>query len=448
MNQQEFFATGATRSYEFRRQQLLELRAGIVRHEENLFQALKKDLNKSPFEAFGTEIGICKEEITYTLRHLRRWMRPSRSSTPLFLQPASSRVYCEPKGVVLVISPWNYPVQLSLAPLIGAIAAGNCVTLKPSELSPHTSAALRAMLEDVFSPAYVRVVEGDAQATQTLLEENWDHIFFTGSGRVGKIIAASAAKRLIPTTLELGGKSPCVIDAKANLSFAARRVLWGKCVNAGQTCVAPDYLLVHRSVYEPFLAEAKKVLRSFFGEDISASPNYGRIINQGQFDRLSSYIKQGRVLIGGTTRADDRYIAPTLLADVNLQAPVMREEIFGPILPLIPYDHMDDAYALIKKHPQPLAAYIFTEDSRVAEHFIQAFPFGGGCVNDTLFHLGNSGLPFGGVGQSGLGAYHGFYSFETFSHRKSVLKAKSFFDPPVRYPPYRDKLRILRLLFR
>lgn len=448
MNQNEFFATGTTRTYEFRRQQLLGLRAGIVRHEDNLFQALQKDLHKSAFEAFGMEIGICKEEISYALRHLREWMRPSRSRTPIFLQPAASRIFYEPKGVVLVISPWNYPIQLSLAPLIGAIAAGNCVTIKPSELSPHTTKALRALIEDVFSPAYVRVVEGDAQTTQSLLQENWDHIFFTGSGRVGKIIAEAAARRLIPTTLELGGKSPCVIDEKANLPFAARRVLWGKCVNAGQTCVAPDYLLVHRSQYEPFIAEAKKVLHSFFGADASASPGYGRIINQGQFDRLRSYLEQGRIVIGGEARADDRYIAPTLLTDVSRNAAVMQEEIFGPILPVIAYDSMNEAYDVIKKHPQPLAAYIFTEDKRVADHFIQAFTFGGGCVNDTLFHLGNSALPFGGVGQSGQGAYHGFYSFETFSHRKSMLIAKSFFDPPVRYPPYRDKLRLLRMLFR
>lgn len=448
MKQREFFATNVTRSYEFRRKQLLDLRAGIERHEENLFNALRQDLNKSSFESLGTEVGICKEEITFALRHLRQWMRPMRPKTPMFLQPATSRVFYEPKGVVLIISPWNYPVQLSLAPLIGAIAAGNCVTLKPSELSPHTTKALRNLIEDVFSPAYVRVVEGDAQATQALLQSDWDHIFFTGSGRVGKIVAAAAAERLTPVTLELGGKSPCVLDASASFPMALRRILWGKFVNAGQTCVAPDYLLVHRKFYEPFLAQAKGVLTSFFGEDPAESPDYGRIINHNQFNRLASYLDQGRVVLGGTTHPEERYIAPTLMTEIAPGAAVMQEEIFGPILPVIVYDDIKEAYALIQKHPQPLAAYLFTNDRALAQQFIHAFPFGGGCVNDALVHLGNARMPFGGIGQSGQGSYHGHFSFETFSHRKSILMAKSFFDPPVRYPPYRGKMGLLRFLFR
>jgi acyl-CoA reductase-like NAD-dependent aldehyde dehydrogenase len=444
--QREFFATGRTRSLDFRLDALRKLKAAVKASEEEIFTALKSDLGRSPTETYIGEVGFLYEEIRYTLKHLKGWAKPRRVWSPITTALSKSRVYYEPLGVVLVIGPWNYPFQLILAPLVGAIAAGNCAVLKPSELAPATSRVLAKIIREAFDPGFVTVTEGGVETSQALLEERFDHIFFTGGANVGRVVLTAAAKYLTPVTLELGGKSPCIVDADTDLELTARRIAWGKFFNAGQTCVAPDYLLVHRSVQSDLLARIGRYTDIFFGKDPSQSPDYTRIINERHFARLSGMLDSGTKLIGGTTQPATRFIAPTVLTDVRENSKVMAEEIFGPILPVFPYDDIDDAIRRVNERPKPLALYFFSRNGARQKRVLGETSFGGGCINDTLVHLSNPRLPFGGVGESGMGAYHGKYSFEVFSHRKGVLHKSFLIDPSLRYPPYGNRLGLFRRL--
>lgn len=433
-----FFDAGHTRSIGFRKQQLKALGKAIKAHEHHVVKALHTDLHKSEAEAFLTEIAVTLEEIDFTLKHLNEWMTPDKRSTPLVLQPSSSRVVYEPKGVVLIIAPWNYPFQLVMAPLIGAIAAGNCAVIKPSEESPATAAAIEDLISDTFADEYVSVVQGPGHEVVPAMMRNHDfnHIFFTGSPAVGSIIARQAAEKLTPTTLELGGKGPGIVDEGANLKVAARRLVFAKFTNAGQTCVAPDYLLLHEKIKAPFLEEAKAALTRFYGKDPKKSTDYGRMINEKRFKAVSAYLTDGEVIHGGQTDAADRYIAPTLLDGVDMDRAVMREEIFGPVWPILTWRDRKELLEITRKLRYPLACYIFTSDKRTEKFALEQIEFGGGCVNNALIHLANPDLPFGGVQQSGSGNYHGWYSFAAFSHAKSVMKSSTWPDPSIKYPPF------------
>ncbi|MGE0707463.1 MAG: aldehyde dehydrogenase family protein [Planctomycetota bacterium] len=440
------FRAGRTRPLAWRREQLRAIERMVTDHEERLFEALRADLGKPAAEAYGGEVGFIREEVHFTLKHLRRWTRPERVKTPLVNAIGKSEVVREPLGVVLIIGPWNYPVQLVLAPLIGAIAAGNCAVLKPSELAPHSSALLGELVPQYLDPAAVRVVEGGVPETTALLEQRFDLIFFTGSTRVGKVVMAAAAKHLTPVVLELGGKSPCIVSADVNVPTAARRIVWGKFFNTGQTCVAPDYVLVHRSVERPLIEAMGTALREFYGADPRQSPDYGRIINDAHHARLVGLLANAKVALGGEHDAAERYLAPTILEGVSPEHPVMQEEIFGPILPVLPVDSMDEAIAFVNEREKPLALYVFSNDGDDAERVLGGTSSGGACVNDTLSHLAVPDLPFGGVGESGMGAYHGRHSFEAFSHRRGVLKRWTFPDVKLRYPPYEGKLPTFKRL--
>lgn len=440
--QRAYFATGATKSITFRLAQLQQLKAAILARQTEIVAAVQADLGRPEFEGYF-ELGII-DELNYLLKHLKRWVKPRRVSLPLTQLPGSAWVQPEPLGVVLVIGPWNYPFQLVLSPLMGAIAAGNCALIKPSELAPATSRVVAALVRDTFDSQYVAVVEGGVETAQALLAERFDHIFFTGGTRVGQIVMAAAAKHLTPVTLELGGKSPCIVDETANLAVTARRIAWGKYLNMGQTCIAPDYLLVHETVKQPLLAELKTVLTNFFGEDPETSPDLARIVNDRQFDRLVTLLDGETVAIGGQTDRDGRFIAPTVLDAVSWEAPVMQDEIFGPILPVLTYRSIDEAIGHINARPKPLALYVFSKDSDTQERVLAQTSSGGACVNDVFLQVAIWGLPFGGVGNSGMGAYHGKSSFDTFSHLKSVVKKPFWFDLNWRYAPYANKLAFFK----
>lgn len=448
--QLSFFQSGITRDLGFRLQQLRKLREVLEAHEQDINRALREDLRKAPFEVYAGELGILLEETSYAIKHLKSWARPQRAHLGLAHWPATAQVTHEPYGVALILSPWNYPFQLLLGPLVGAMAAGNCAVLKPSELAPHSAALIHRMISENFPKEYIEVVEGGVAETQQLLAQPFDYIFFTGSPRVGKLVMEAASRHLTPLTLELGGKSPCLVDLSAKLAIAARRILWGKFFNAGQTCVAPDYLLVPKSKAGELLERMRAVLQEFYGDDPQKSPDYPRIVNDAHFQRLSEYLRQGKVLAGGKCDAKDRYIAPTLLGSVREDAPVMQEEIFGPILPILEYESFDEALDFIARRPKPLAFYLFCEDSKAEAQAMARLSFGGGCVNDTNAHLASPELPFGGVGASGFGDYHGKRSFETFSHRRSLLKRSTKVDMPVRYPPYKAsyKLKVVKKLMK
>lgn len=441
--QRTFFDTGKTKPIEFRLAQLQALKQAVQNYQSEILAALKADLNKPELEAYLTEIGVIKE-INYAIKHLRSWMQPKTASVPLEQQPAKAKIYAEPLGVVLIIGPWNYPFQLMLSPLVGAIAAGNCALLKPSELAPQTSAIVAKLIETTFDPAYVAVAEGGVEVSQAVLTEQYDHIFFTGGTAIGKIVMAAAAKHLTPVTLELGGKSPCIVDADVQIEYAAKRIVWGKFLNAGQTCIAPDYLLVDRRVKPALLTAMQAAIQEFYGADPAQSPDYARIVSPRHFNRLVTLLQDGKVLVGGTTQAEQRYIAPTLLDQVSLEAPVMQEEIFGPILPVLEYDHLGEAIRLIKSKSKPLALYIFSRNAQVQEQILSQTSSGGVCINDTIMHIAPSSLPFGGVGESGMGCYHGKASFDTFSHFKSVLSKNFWFDLKWRYAPYAGKLDLFK----
>jgi aldehyde dehydrogenase (NAD+) len=432
--QREFFQTEQTRSIPFRLEQLAKLKQIIIDRQEAILQAAKADLGRPAYEAYF-EIATLAE-INLALKNLKNWAKPQRVKSPIDQFPASAWIQPDPLGVVLIISPWNYPFQLMISPLVGAIAAGNCAILKPSEHAPHTSRVVSEMIADTFDPSYIAVSEGDASVSQELLAEKFDHIFFTGGTAIGRIIMAAAAKHLTPVTLELGGKSPCIVDSDIHIDYAAKRIAWGKLINAGQTCIAPDYLLVHRQIKDGLIDRIKHYIKEFYGEKPTQSPDYGRIIHRIHFDRLIAFLDRGEIILGGDYDPDDRYIAPTLIDGVTWDDPVMREEIFGPILPILTYDHLEDAIAQVNAHPKPLALYFFSSDRQKQERILRATSSGGVCLNDTVMQACVNTLPFGGVGESGMGSYHGKASFDTFSHYKSVLKRGFWLDLNWRYAPY------------
>lgn len=431
-----------------RRIRLEKLKKIILSNESNINEALKKDLGKSSFESYATEVGFILEEINFMLKNLESWSKVKKVKTPLTLFPGSSAIHPEPYGVVLIISPWNYPFQLCFSPFLGAICAGNRVVIKPSEYAPHTSSIINSILSEVFDEGEVQVIEGGLEETQALLKQKFDYIFFTGSTPVGKIVMKAAAEYLTPVTLELGGKSPCLIEESANLDIAAKRCVWGKFLNAGQTCVAPDYILVPRQLQDKFIERMSFHLQAFYGEDPFQSEDYPRIVNDKHFDRLNDLILVDRVAFGGTVRREEKYISPTIMRNVSWNDKLMEDEIFGPLLPVIPYDDMNQAVAKVMSLPKPLAFYVFSESDYKAQQIIEKVPFGGGCINDTVIHLANPNLPFGGVGTSGIGSYHGKTSFDTFTHYKSVFQQGTRVDIPLRYPPYKGKLSWLKLFLR
>lgn len=441
--QRKYFETGATRPYGVRRDALLNLRKGVLKHQENLQAALKKDLGRSYSESYMAEIGQVLSTIDHTLRHLKKWMRPKHVSASLANFPARPKIVSEPYGVVLVISPWNYPVNLTLMPLVGALAAGNCCVIKPSELSPATSVALTVMIEELFPKELVCVVNGGIEVSQTVLDLHFDYIFYTGGTAVGKVVMEKASRHLTPVTLELGGKSPVIVTKSAPLRLTARRIVFGKCLNAGQTCVSPDYILVEECVHDELISMMKEEIASMYGEEPLDNPDYGKIINRRHFDRVCGLINPEKVVFGGKTDPDTLRISPTILDGVSPEDSVMKEEIFGPVLPVITVRDVDEAYAFVQQRPHPLALYLFTKDRSVEKRVMEGLQFGGGCVNDVLMHVAAHNLPFGGVGYSRMGEYHGIDTFLTFSHRKSILARGTWLDPSLRYQPYtrwKDKL--------
>jgi len=433
------FESGRTRPLGHRLKQLEGLERFLKDREAEIERALHDDMGRPAFEAYPSEIALILAEIVLARKKLRKWTRPERVSTAIACQPGRSYIYREPLGVVLIIGPWNYPLQLLLLPLVGAIAAGNCTVLKPSELAPATSSLIANRLPEYLDPGSVGVAPGGVAETTALLEERFDYIFFTGGETVGRIVMQAAAKHLTPVTLELGGKSPCIVDRNTDLLVAARRIIWGKFYNAGQTCVAPDYVLAHKEIEEPLLAQMKKTLHDFFGDDPHSVGDYGRIINDRHYDRLMKLLEgSGEIVTGGTGFPADRYIAPTILRNPPTEAPVMAGEIFGPILPVLKVQDADHAIAFVNARAKPLALYLFSNDSAVQAKVLERTSSGGVTINHTLLHLTNTALPFGGVGSSGMGAYHGQATFETFSHRKSVLVKRTWLDPWFFYPPYNE----------
>lgn len=422
-----------------RKERLEKLKNVITKLVPEISEALRLDLGKSSFESYTTEIGFILEEISYTLKHIDDWAKVKKVKTPITLFPGKSAIHPEPYGVVMIISPWNYPFQLCLSPFVGAFAAGNRVVVKPSEFAPHTSSIIKKIVTEVFSENEVVVVEGALEETQILLKQKFDYIFFTGSTAVGKVMMKAAAEHLTPVTLELGGKSPCLIEESANLDIAAKRVAWGKFLNAGQTCVAPDYILIPSKLQDTFIEKLKNHLAIFYGSDVKASADYPRIVNNRHFDRLQNLIDPEKVAIGGEVNRSENFIAPTVMKNVAFTDKIMEDEIFGPILPILPYEKLEDAIKNILNFPKPLAFYLFSEDQSKADSIIARIPFGGGCINDTVIHLANPNLPFGGVGTSGIGSYHGQKSFDTFTHYKSLYAQGTLVDIPLRYPPYNEK---------
>lgn len=446
--QKSYFLTGQTKSIQHRIDSLQKLRQAIRQAESKISDALHADLNKSALDAYSTEIGIVLEEIAFMLRHIRRWSKPRRVKAPLTHVGSSSKVYPQPYGSALIIAPWNYPFQLAIAPLIGAIAAGNCAVIKPSELAPHTSQVIKELIEPLFSSEYIAVVEGGIETNQALLAERFDYIFFTGSVHVGKIVMKAAAKHLTPVTLELGGKSPCIVHKDANLKLAAKRIAWGKFLNAGQTCIAPDYVYVHKQVEQAFISHLKEAVHALYDEAPLQNESYTRIISKRHFDRLTAFMEAGNIKLGGGSDEQSLRIEPTVLSDITWQDPIMGEEIFGPLLPLLTYEALSEVTKGIEQHPNPLAFYLFTEDRKLQEQMIAEVSFGGGCINDTIFHMPQPYLPFGGIGPSGIGAYHGKGSFDTFTHYKSVLRQTTRFDLPFRYPNMKHAMKIVKLFMK
>ena len=446
-SEKHFFRTGVTRGVDFRIDMLKKFRKAIIENDELISAALKADLNKQPFESYMCETGLLLEEINFHIKRLKKWSKTRRVKSGIGQLPGRSYVCPEPYGVVLIMAPWNYPVQLCLMPLVGAISAGNCAVVKPSAYAPESSRVISKLIESAFPTGFVTAVEGGRDANKALLDEPFDYIFFTGSVAVGKTVMEAAAKRLTPVTLELGGKSPIIVDETANLPLAVRRIAFGKVLNAGQTCVAPDYLMIEKSVEAPFIEEYKKALASFFPDgDMSGMV---RIINDKHFERVCNILdNSGSVVIGGARDAETRFIEPAVLTDVPIDSPAMQQEIFGPVLPVLPYEKLDDCIEFIRSRPKPLALYIFSENKMNQEKVLNSCSFGGGCINDTVIHLASSHMSFGGVGESGMGSYHGKKSFDTFTHYRSVLKQGKL-DVKLRYFPYKSgKEKITRMILK
>lgn len=450
MQMRNYFDSGITKPYAFRKEQLIKLQQAVKKYEQPLHEALFVDLKKSPEECWVTETGFLLSELSNILKHLKGWMQPESVSTNLLNLPSKSFILQEPLGVVLIISPWNYPFQLLMTPLAGAMAAGNCVILKSSEFAPATSAVMKQMIEETFDKNYIQFVEGDGAVVIPEMMNNFtfDHVFYTGSTAVGKLVYKMAAERLVPVTLELGGKSPCVVEEDANIKIAAKRIAMTKFSNAGQMCVAPDYVLVHESRKEELIAGLKKSIHGFFGDKPEDSENYGKIINGKQFDRLVKYLQKGQLLHGGRNDKEKLFIEPTVISNVSLDADIMKDEIFGPILPVISFSSKAEALKIIAQNKNPLAFYVFTSSSAKEKDWLNSVAFGGGCINNASWHLTNHNLPFGGRGFSGSGQYHGKYSFETFSHKKAVMKTPTWFDPSIKYPPFKGKMKLFKMVIK
>ncbi|RQD77113.1 MAG: aldehyde dehydrogenase [Candidatus Syntrophonatronum acetioxidans] len=444
----EYFARGITREVSFRLKQLEVLKKALEDNEALILEALYQDLGKAYFNSYVTELGLVYNEIDLFLRKLKTWAKRKKVKTPLIHLGARSYIYREPYGTVLIFSPWNYPLQLSLLPLVGAIAAGNTVVLKVSSQTPAAASTLEEIEKKYFPPGFIWVVKGDRGVSRRLLEEKFDYIFFTGSKLAGKEVMEAAARHLTPVTLELGGKSPCILDREADIDRAARRIVWGKYLNSGQTCIAPDYLYVHEEVKGEFLRKAPGYIQKFYGDRPLESFDFNPIVNKKHHQRLTKLLRKGRIITGGSIDEEKLYISPTIIDQVTWEDPVMQEEIFGPILPVLEYKDLKEVVERINSQPTPLALYLFSNNKEVQRIISQEVQFGGGCINDTLFHASSSYLPFGGLGESGMGAYHGETSFKTFSHEKSILKSSLFTDFAFRYPPYKLNLKGIKKIFR
>jgi aldehyde dehydrogenase (NAD+) len=434
--QRKFFATHQTKSLKFRLENLSRFKKAIKKYETRITEALWIDLHKSYEEAYLTEISIVIQEIDKHINHLKRWSRPKRVPTPLHLLPSKSRIVYEPLGIALILAPWNYPFHLLMNPLVGAISSGCCAMLKPSPYTPHVAEVMEELVHEIFNPDYIAIAQGSRKVNEILLEQRFDVIFYTGSPAVGKIVMRAAAEHLTPVILELGGKSPCIVDAEANLDIAAKRIAWGKTINAGQTCIAPDYLLVHQSVKDELLKKIAASIDRMYGSDIKQSKYFPRIVNQKAFERLQKLMEHGKIQYGGQVDTTERYIAPTLIDDIEPDFPIMQEEIFGPILPVMTFDHIDQAILYINCHEKPLAFYYFGKNKQ-AKEVLAKTTSGGGCINDTLMHIANDHLPFGGVGNSGMGKYHGHESFLAFSNSRAIISNPTWIDLPIKYVPFK-----------
>lgn len=445
-----FFEKGVTKNIKFRIKQLKKLEYAFRTYENKFICALNQDLGKSEFEAYTTEIGFVYKSLKHMIKNLSNWAKPEKVKTPLYLMPSKSYIIKEPYGTVLIIGPFNYPLQLLMEPLIGALAAGNCAVIKPSEHTPAVSAVFAEMIEKNFNKRYIRVMEGGIETTSALIHSRFDYIFFTGSPKVGKIVMAAAAENLIPITLELGGKSPVIVEKTANIPLAAKRIVWGKFINAGQTCVAPDYVLVDSQIKDMLIKHIKNAVLDFFGNEPLNNPDYGKVIDEKQFTRLSAMIdmEKEHLLYGGNYVKENLRIEPTLIEVDSKESPVMEDEIFGPLLPIMQYRDLDEAISIINSYPKPLAAYLFTESKEAQKYVLRRISFGGGCINDTISHIVNPYLPFGGVGNSGMGFYHGKYSFELFSHKKSLLKKTTLIETGLTFPPYKNKISFVRRILK
>ncbi|EZW73063.1 aldehyde dehydrogenase [Staphylococcus aureus] len=445
-----FFNTQQTKDISFRKEQLKKLSKAIKSYESDILEALYTDLGKNKVEAYATEIDITLKSIKNARKELKNWTKTKNVDTPLYLFPTKSYIKKEPYGTVLIIAPFNYPFQLVFEPLIGAIAAGNTAIIKPSELTPNVARVIKRLINETFDANYIEVIEGGIEETQTLIHLPFDYVFFTGSENVGKIVYQAASENLVPVTLEMGGKSPVIVDETANIKVASERICFGKFTNAGQTCVAPDYILVHESVKDDLITALSKTLREFYGQNIQQSPDYGRIVNLKHYHRLTSLLNsaQMNIVFGGHSDEDERYIEPTLLDHVTNDSAIMQEEIFGPILPILTYQSLDEAIAFIHQRPKPLSLYLFSEDENATQRVINELSFGGGAINDTLMHLANPKLPFGGVGASGMGRYHGKYSFDTFTHEKSYIFKSTRLESGVHLPPYKGKFKYIKAFFK
>lgn len=432
----------------YRKETLIKLLNTIILYEEEIIQALQNDFNKPVFESVLTETNYVIADLKDTIKNLHRWAKPKKVLPSILNFPSTDYIYKEPYGKVLIIAPWNYPFQLALCPLISAVAAGNQVVLKPSELTPKTSEVIAKIILKSFDKSHVEVVEGGAEVSQKLLSQRWDYIFFTGSVAVGKIVAMAAAKNLTPVTLELGGKNPCIIDETANLKLAAKRIVWGKFINAGQTCIAPDYILIQKDMKTHFIEYLKVEITNAYGENPDLSPDFARIVNTKNWLRLANLIDETKVIFGGQTDIENRYISPTLIDESDTNSLIMQEEIFGPILPILSYENETELSSVISKYEKPLALYVFSENKSFSKKIIIQFSFGGGCINDTVVHFSNKRLPFGGVGHSGIGAYHGSLSFDVFSHKKGIVKKANWLDLTLRYAPYKDKLSLIKKILK
>ncbi|MCP4121418.1 MAG: aldehyde dehydrogenase [Bacteroidetes bacterium] len=446
--QRTFYRSGKTREVSFRIKALKQLKKTVKKLEAEIYEALAKDLHKPTFETYTSEIGMIYEDINLMISHLKSWATPKLSRTGFANFPARSYTYAEPFGTTLIIGAWNYPLQLTLVPLIGAVAAGNCSIVKPSELALQSSAIVTRIIRESFEEAHVTSIEGDVEISRALLAEKFDFIFFTGSTNVGKIVYRAAAEHLTPVVLELGGKSPCIVDRTADIELAAKRIAWGKFFNAGQSCVAPDYVLADASIKDKLVVALKKYIAEFFGENPQQSQDLSRIISDRHFNRLTDMLSGAEILSGGRFETEFRYIEPTIVEVDDFDHQLMQEEIFGPILPILSVDSLDEAIEAVDHHPNPLALYIFSSNYRNQQKVLNSINFGGGCVNDTVAHVANNHIPFGGIGTSGIGRYHGKASFETFSHFKSVMHKAAWPDVPLRYPPYKGKLGIVKQIIK